>query len=657
MSIAGKIEAVREGRKAISHHPELEHRVHVSSSRAKGVSTELNKYADYGGVYEIYTWVRKAVGLLAETIAPLPVRVVGRDGEELEAHKISELLSYINDQSNPSQYWEAWVVDMMLAGESFSQLILSRAGDPLELWTRRPDQVEVFPDKSNERKWYPRVAHYTWGEDELVIEPEFMVHDKFYNPLNNWRGLAPIRAIREGITIDLFAQAWSKTFLRRGARPDHAIITPQGLTPTERRELEENYQDDYGGPENWHKPIFLESGVQDVKPIAFSPADIQWLAQRQVARDEVAAIFGVPDEIMGFGRDTYENFDKAYEVLWKLTVTKLARHRDTSFTHFFGKVRSDLGPGERVETDFSGVGVLQEDMKEKLEQAAIAFGLGVSFNTADDRLNMGFGEIEGGEVGYLPAGLLPVSDIGIYEEGTPKGEEEKRFFPIHKIASGVPVMGSPRHQALWRQHVARLRPFEKRIALRLKREFQRQQNVVLSNLRNLGKSWAKMVVEGKATGITIGDLVDWTDEEKEWIENFNPDFEECVAIFGHDQIEELQVGFAFDVQNPEVAQAVRQMVIQFAKDINATTQERMVAELRDVLAEADSGGWGIPDIQQAIYDRISTVYNVRKSPYETERIARTEMNKAANMGQIAGMRQSGVVKKKDGWPLLTTGSG
>jgi hypothetical protein len=42
-----------------------------------------------------------------------------------------------------------------------------------------------------------------------------------------------------------------------------------------------------------------------------------------------------------------------------------------------------------------------------------------------------------------------------------------------------------------------------------------------------------------------------------------------------------------------------------------------------------------------VYDRISQVYNVRKADYETERIARTEMIKAANMGAQEGMRQSG----------------
>ena len=57
------------------------------------------------------------------------------------------------------------------------------------------------------------------------------------------------------------------------------------------------------------RPVVQEEGVTDIKTFYFVHKDIEWMEQRRFDRDEVAELFGVPDEIMGFGRDTYENFE------------------------------------------------------------------------------------------------------------------------------------------------------------------------------------------------------------------------------------------------------------------------------------------------------------------------------------------------------------
>jgi HK97 family phage portal protein len=425
MSIAQKIAVIRQARKAISYKPELEGRVHILSQEAGQAVAELEGYTDYCQVYGVYTWVRKAIDKIADNLAPLPVRVVEGDGEALDDHAISRLLATGNDSTNPADLWRRWVVHMMLGGEAFLEVVGSRpggGGKPLELWPRRPDWVKVLPDVAPERRLYPRVAGYLYsqegGRDEVAIEPEAMVHSRFYNPLSPWRGLAPIAAVREGITIDLFAQAWSKRFLKQGARPDYAVIAPEGITRTEREDLQAQLMQEYSGAENWHKPIVLEQRITDIRPFSFAPKDIEWLEQRKFSRDEVGAIFGVPDEIMGFGRDTYENFETALKVLWVLTLVPLAGHRDMSLTHFFSRVRADLKPGQRIETDLSAVGVLQEDIGPKLEHASRLWAMAVPFNVIDERLKLGIGPIPGGDVGYLPYALMPLTPAALDRETT-----------------------------------------------------------------------------------------------------------------------------------------------------------------------------------------------------------------------------------------------
>lgn len=384
--------------KAISHRPDLAGRVHVYSEySANQVATQKESSADYEQVYSTYVWVHKAVQKISDSFASLYVQVVDKDDAVVDGHDLETLLNRGNPAMSPVQMWERYVIDMMLHGESFLEIVTGARNRPAELWPRSPDRVSIQPDISRESLFYPQVARYVWKPSDTLgavdFEPDFMIHDKFYNPLNQWRGLAPIAAVREGITIDMFAQAWSKRFLKNNARPDFVITAPIGLTQTERDRIEHQFMRRYGGEENWHKPAVLEEGTT-ISPFSAAPADIQWLEQRHNSRDEIGAVFGVPDEIMGYGKDTYENFQTALEVFWTLTVKPLAEHRDDNLTHFFTYVRPMLQPGQRIATDFSTVGILQEDIAPKVEMALKFKALGYTPNQINERLSLGMPDID-----------------------------------------------------------------------------------------------------------------------------------------------------------------------------------------------------------------------------------------------------------------------
>lgn len=645
MSITAKIQALRTTQqKAISHHPELAGRVHLSSQYADSVSVSMEDFADYARVYGTYAWVRKAIGKIADAIAPLPVRVVGGDGQEVKSHVLNNLLAYVNDSMSPADLWQSWVVHMLLAGESFLELVDDNRGMPAELWPRRADRILVVPDAAPDRILYPTVLEYVYetsGQQPTHIERRAMIHSKFYNPLSPWRGLAPIAALRESITIDLFSQAWSKLFLKRGARPDFAVVAPLGMTHTEKEEIVDSLMASHSGVEGWHRPIVLEQGIQDIKPFSWAPKDIEWLQQREFSRDEVGAVFGVPDEIMGYGRDTYENFQTAMEVFWTLTLRPLLSHRDVSFTHHFTKVWPLLEPGQKIETDVSEIGALQEDMTPKLEQASRLWSLGIPFNVIDERLGLDIGPVPGGDVGYIPFNLMPLSG------GDGKQQPASQAGAVRVVRAMTLDYGSPRHVAMWKSFEAQRRPYELRIVHQLKRDLQAQQVRALRNVRGVFGEKAARAIKQQVV-LDAAEVLDWDDEVRQFVEEYLALFESVVDGFGSTQLGSLGVNIPFDVRNPLIQDAIREMSIRFAKDINQTTQERIAGELREILIEAENEGLNVPQVQERIYDRISQVYNVRKSDYETERIARTEVTKASNAGQLEGMRQSGVVQHK-GW--------
>ena len=403
------------GGKAISHRPDLAYREHVgtSSSAAQGMEF-ADSYVDYATAYRSYVWVRKAIGKIAENVAPLQIEVIGGNEEAVPNHPLVPVLNGGNEDMPAVELWQTYIVNMMLAGEAFFEVLEDRRGQPAALWSRRPDFVGVRPDLAPERAFYPSPAGYVLTPDvtgagvtgTLDLDPAQMIHDKLANPLNPWRGLAPIAAVRSGIVIDILSQAWAKLFLERGARPDYALVAPQGITKTEKERLEAELTFKYSGSGNWHKPIILEDGITDIRTFSFPPRDMEWLEQRQFSRDEVGGIFGVPDEIMGYGRDTYENFTAAMQMFWTLTLRPLVRHRDAMLTHFFTVRRPMLRPGERIESDLSGIGDLQEDITPKVDNASKLWAMGVPWNQIDEQLAMGIGPAPGGDAPWGGRGLV-----------------------------------------------------------------------------------------------------------------------------------------------------------------------------------------------------------------------------------------------------------
>lgn len=445
MSILDNISrrVARFGRRAVSdYYPDLRDRQHLTSGIHETPDV-LQNYVSYATVYQSYTWVRKAISVSATAIKPLPRRVIDVNGKALSS-PLNNLLAMPNDQQDSSAFVEDCYVYSMLAGEIPIEIVSKKNGQPGELWVRRPDWVTIIPDM--ERAAYPRPLEYLYYDPDLIpntartdedrrqhalrIPAESFIFDRFHNPLNKWRGLAPITAVRNGITIDLLAQSWSKSFLGRGARPDYAIKSPQPLMPVERDALEAKMLAKFGGPDGWHLPIILDDGAE-IQVFSWAPKDMEWLQQREFARDEVGAIFGVPDEIMGFGKDTYENFDMAYRVLWLLTLQPWLTRFDVVLTNHFRRI-GQLQPNERIATDLTSVGVLQEDDAPRIDKASKLFAMGVPFNTLDDRLRLGIGPVPGGEIGYLGSSLLPADMMAVATPGAPLAPvapEQRRMLP------------------------------------------------------------------------------------------------------------------------------------------------------------------------------------------------------------------------------------
>lgn len=628
-------------------HPELRDRQHLGSFSANATATAPTQYTYLSAIsdYKSYPWVYKAISAIANNIAQLPL-VVKRGDDVIEAHPFAQLFQAVNDAMSSADLWHWWTVDMMLAGESAFEFVKARSGSYVEVWPRQPNTVNVRVSEQGKR--YMKIDGYTVDDGQgnpYQLPPDEMLLFKLYNPSQPFRGLAPISAARTSVDIDKATLKWNKDFYERGARPDYQVLTPQGTARSEREQLERELEAKYTGRSS--KPFIGEQGVVEIVPLGWPPRDMAWLDQRQLSREEVGAIFGVPDEIMGWGRDTYENFETARRVFWSLTLKPLIAQRDTALNEW-GRRNGALRSDEEIMTDLSTVEELREALTLKLDNAQKLAALNVPFNRIDEMLDLGVGAIPNGEIGNLDRqaamsafALVPAGELPAPEDDAPQDEPAQLAAPVQIakaeaveaevkmiVPKGVAVeFGGELHRALYGEFIKRTTPAEARLGKVVAQAMRDLEAEVLRRLRSGTKSISDVDEEPF-------DREEW---QREFAKRIRPEHRRIVREAGARALRDVGVGVAFDLRNPRVTAFLRERAQRFAQAVAETTWNKLQATI--------TAGLEAGETIDEIADRIEATMELRVNQSSTT-IARTEVIGATNGGAVEGYRQSGVVSEK-----------
>ena len=143
--------------------------------------------------------------------------------------------------------------------------------------------------------------------------------------------------------------------MENAARPSGALVfngADGQLTEEQFDRLKAELVQSHSGPGNAGRPLLLEGGL-DWKPMALSPAEMDFTQARREAAREIALAFGVPPLLLGLpGDNTYANYREANEAFRRQTVTplvaKTARALTTWLRPWFGEgleIRPGNAPG------------------------------------------------------------------------------------------------------------------------------------------------------------------------------------------------------------------------------------------------------------------------------------------------------------------------
>lgn len=356
------------------------------------------------------SYVYACVFRLMKSAASVPWLVEtlsGKDWEEDENHPLKLLI----DNPNPYFSWqdmiERMTAHLYLGGNGIWQKI--RVGSQkmvAELWPLPPDAITPVPNVEN------FIGRYEYRYQSVIknFEPNEILHIMFTDPGNVFWGMSPLQAGAKIVDTDNEAVNWNKIALQNRAVSDGLFSFKMPMTKDQYDQAKTIIKDQHQGSANARMPWVLGNDAT-WQQMSLSPVEMDFLQSRKMTREDICSIFQVPPPLVGiYENATLANIETARKIFWLDTVIPYLDDLKSGFDMGLAK---EFGPNVRMNYDLKNVQALRENFGQQVNTAQLLFNMGVPFNEINKRLELGFEELDWGDMGYLNAGLVPAGGLDI----------------------------------------------------------------------------------------------------------------------------------------------------------------------------------------------------------------------------------------------------
>lgn len=558
--------------------------------------------------YEQVPTVYKAIKAIGDNVSQAQLKFYNRSNdEEVTNPDLERLFRNPNPLMSFSELLEATVIYHRLHGEGFwifTKSIGQAMGTskmPAEIWTFSPMKFKQNVDRAT-----GELLGWRYGTQEFSIEE--IMHFRDFNPYDDIRGLSPLKPARELIDIDWQQMVYNKAFFKNDATPNFALSTDQPLNKTQRAQMLEWWNKEHKGASNAFKAAVFESGVKPVS-IAHSANDMQFIDQKKWNREETLGIWRVPKSMFSITDDlNYATFIGQKKVFWTDTIMPiLNRLAEELNSQFFSRFMPDV----YCKFDYSNVMALQEDIKERVTTAQMLFGMGVPFNVLSEKFNLGIDDIPGGDIGYLPFGLTPISTIGQPTDTPPPADNP----PPKSLTQS-------QTEIVWKNFLRRHESVEKKFYETVRTHLYQQRSRVLIALNE--KSAVVTQKDDKNVAKLVNFQYDWDKEAKVFASKVSPNILQAILV-GAEYAKEIAGGNIAEAILDGKLRSYLAVQVNELKRITDYQKEKVEAIISDGIQQGNAIG--------TIADNLRTFYN-GFTPMASLRIARTETTRGINGGTI-----------------------
>jgi HK97 family phage portal protein len=612
----------------------------LAAAFARGDDLNSNNGGTLTSAFQQSTWVYACIRTVARTVAQIPLRFSReqRGGEDLiESGPVVDLFAMPHPQLNRFQFIELIVTWSMLRGEWF---VLP---DDLGRSVRRltplaPDHLREIVSGHALNGWRYTGSANTTPEPTQDFLPEELICDRDPHPFNWWRGMSPLTVASLAAQTDYSSAQFMRGLMGNNAEQGVTVQVPGQLDDAQREQALAMLRNRRRKSGSVNKDIILENDAKLIYP-TLSSADLQFLENRKFNRQEICAIYGVPQEIIGFTEDANRSVsDNARLNFLENRVAPMCERIEAALQPFITRI----APGVFIYFDVDAHPLMQTARRARWDVALKQFAIGVPINVISDDLDLGLPPLAHDNKSFLP---FSVQEVGEGEEGgeqtpeagsqMPDDEDDDLPTKLAKLAKLATPDASPATTvhicAPSSPQYQRSIEFSIRLKQRkLRRLFNEQRARVLEKLSAVSGQQSASIKRGIADQI-----FDLFAENKVMLERMLPliraDLQFGVAMIGND----LGLDDTFSVRPERTLVALQQRENKL-RDVNLATFEQLQGSLNDGIANGETF--------KQLADRTRSIFN-QASDSRAETIALTETNTAVNVGRFEGMKQAGVDKK------------
>lgn len=602
-----------------------------------------------------YGWVYANVSVLAEEVSKMEFELYSLgyskgkpELKKIESHPLLDLLDKPNPFTTSSQFFYNTESHLELAGDTF--YLLDKPTNPTQMFILQPDKVTVVPGDETDGyliKQYEYKDQIDGKTKTVTYEPELIIQQKNPNPSNPYRGKSVVEAAALTIDTENLTRLFLKQFFENGAVSSFALASDQRITEEQVTRIEAQIRRKYAGVKNAFKALILGGGLKPVN-IQQTGQQMQLLEMQTAIRDEIMAMFKNTKASLGIVEDVNRSNAEATLLGWKQSVIKpkMMRIVDTLNEFLVPKFGNNL-----ILTFKDPVPENKVDDIEMLQK--LVSGAQTQIMTVNEaRAIIGLDPLKGEENDTVNNQKVPLFDnmpkslrnIDLDRVLRKSGSREwlelqENMYAVAKAQAKKIIKRKNEAKKGYRNYTydQALAYWEKQIQITEVVEAKFKQKIDLF-LQHLEDKSIKNLHEAvpKSSKLKAFDLFDEEAEVKSGINLFTPLQTEVAELSGSQAYQLLNLSTLY-IPSKDLKTEIEKNVRKFTKSFIETDK----IKLTNILDEGIKEGKSIPQIEQAIRDQFG---EFRKS--QSQRIARTEVLRGSNAGQLDAFRESGVVEGK-----------
>ena len=351
----------RPKKKALSNYGDWKE-LFISRSSA-GVSVTNKTALNIGTVFA-------CIRNISEDVAKVPFKVYKNVGDGKKTLHNHPLYNVLNRAANPDMtamsFRQTLTAHCLGWGNGYAEIVKDIQGNVAELYPLPPNKVR--PKLTDYGDLYYEVHRDDGTTDNVSADLIFHVHGLGDDGLV---GYNVIQYARESLGLAQAAETFGSTYFGNNTIVGGILKHPNNLSEEAQRRLAKSMNEKYQGPDNAHKIMVLEEGM-DFTQTTIPPEQSQFLETRQFSVPEICRWFRMPPhKVADLTRATFSNIEHQDLEYVKDCLTAWFKRWETEI---WKKLITDIEKRSGVFVEHTVEGLLRGDIQSRYAAYQIALG-------------------------------------------------------------------------------------------------------------------------------------------------------------------------------------------------------------------------------------------------------------------------------------------